>query len=419
MATIAASHTLSVSSSAVSACRGAGQFRNGDGVPVEHPGGHGVEEGAGHFRTGGCLPRRPGHAPQLIRRAEPAGVYGGAHRGQQDLPGFRGVHLDQRVGGVEQGRAGIAQGVQREGELGPQLGYLGALGRIEWPHVGRGEQCRDLAGRTRPQPFPGGGERPARPRCGVWGEGGGAFEEDRGGGPATARLRPGGSGLQFGGDVLVRAGRGLTAVPSAPVGVAGRVGDLGQGGVHLAELVRIGRPPARRAHQRMEEPDAGTRLDQSLVDRRRGCLRGDPQSCQCPAEQRGVTDRLDRGGEQQGPGVVRQRLDPVPETLLDPPGHGPGPRAAEPEGEFGRGQSARQFPQCQRVAAGLGHDPVPHPVVDRPGQHRVEQCPCVGGGQARHRQLGQSGERLIVTRGQDESHRLGVQPAREKGQHRC
>ena len=54
-----------------------------------------------------------------------------------------------------------------------------------------------------------------------------------------------------------------------------------------------------------------------------------------------------------------------------------------------RRQSARQFDQRERVAAGLAEDPILHPLVQRPGKRRVQQHARVLGGQPLDHELWQ------------------------------
>jgi hypothetical protein len=84
---------------------------------------------------------------------------------------------------------------------------------------------------------------------------------------------------------------------------------------------------------------------------------------------------------------------------------------AEPSRQLGRAQPARQLQQRQWIAMRLGHDQVPDPRVQRPGQRRLQQRPRVLLLQPRHvqfREPGQIGAR--VTRCEHQADRVGGQP---------
>ena len=69
----------------------------------------------------------------------------------------------------------------------------------------------------------------------------------------------------------------------------------------------------------MPEPHLGTELDQARLNprgRRFGTDAEPPGGL--PYQQR-ITGRLRRRHQQQPPGLFGQRLDPLPETVLDPP----------------------------------------------------------------------------------------------------
>ena len=58
--------------------------------------------------------------------------------------------------------------------------------------------------------------------------------------------------------------------------------------------------------------------------------------------------------------------------------------------QLGRGQAAGQLQQGERVAAGLGDDPVAHPLVEPPGTRRVQQRASIAVAQPADRPLRQS-----------------------------
>ena len=142
-----------------------------------------------------------------------------------------------------------------ESELGPQELDLGLLEFGERPGFSHGQQverrverarlefraCAAASARAGPlrrvrasAPRPVRGRRPPRPAHLARGPG----PLDRSSSPAT---------------VLVRTGRGLGEMPGSPIGVDGRIGDLGQGAVRLAGVRRSRLAIDRRAHQRMAE----------------------------------------------------------------------------------------------------------------------------------------------------------------------
>jgi hypothetical protein len=62
---------------------------------------------------------------------------------------------------------------------------------------------------------------------------------------------------------------------------------------------------------------------------------------------------------------------------LDPAGEWHCVGEGEPARQLRRRHSPGQLHQRQRVAAGLGHDPVADPRIQRPGQRRRQQLPCI------------------------------------------
>ena len=84
------------------------------------------------------------------------------------------------------------------------------------------------------------------------------------------RLCSSGRELQLRGDILVRARRGLRAVPRVTVGVDGGVGCLRERAVRLAPVLGRCRSIDGGAHERVWEHDARTEVQQTFgLDRRR------------------------------------------------------------------------------------------------------------------------------------------------------
>jgi hypothetical protein len=92
-----------------------------------------------------------------------------------------------------------------------------------------------------------------------------------------------------------------------------------------------------------------------------------------PPQQRRIAGRLGRGEQEQAPGGLRERRDPPLEALLDPASPRCGARDAEPAGPLRRSHPMGQLEQGQRVAAGLGDDPVRDPLVQPTGDERGQQ----------------------------------------------
>ena len=97
----------------------------------------------------------------------------------------------------------------------------------------------------------------------------GALEERRRRCVAAARLRTPRGALELGGDLGVRPGGRLRAMPGAAIGVDPRIGRLRQRPVHAPAF--LGRPGAvdRRTDQRMPEQHARARLEQARLARGR------------------------------------------------------------------------------------------------------------------------------------------------------
>jgi len=85
----------------------------------------------------------------------------------------------------------------------------------------------------------------------------------------------------------------------------------------------------------MEEPHLRPDPEQiGVLGRPRG-LRADPQQATRPPQQRCIPDRLGRRQQHQPPRLLRQRLEPPPEALLDPAGQPERVDEPEPARQFG------------------------------------------------------------------------------------
>jgi len=229
------------------------------------------------------------------------------------------------------------------------------------------------------------------------------------------RLGPARRPLELGGHILIMIGRGLGQVPGPPVGIVLRVGHRGQRRVQLLPLGQRCRAVGGRTGQRMAEPHPAVELDQSRVHRGPARLETEAQPLGRPPQQRPVAGRIGRRQLQQrraGAGRAsswRAKLSSI--RLVS----GVTAGRPKPPASSARGQPARKFQQRQRIAAGLGHDQVADPRVQRPGQGRVKQRPGVVGPQALNHQHGLRGQFGPWIAGREHQRdRVGSQPARHE-----
>ena len=186
-------------------------------------------------------------------------------------------------------------------------------------------------------------------------------------------------------------------MPRSAIGRCLRIGRVGQSAVDGLPVDERRRAIDRRAHERVLKPDLLRDFDQTDRLRRRGRVDAQPDQLRGADQQRGVARRLGRGEEQEPLRPVWHRPDTSQEVLLQTSGDWL--RRAHPEAarELRRRLSARELEQCQRVAAGLGDDPVYHPLIDSPGDRHAEHTACVFVIQAPQDELGQSDEGLFVS----------------------
>ena len=201
-------------------------------------------------------------------------------------------------------------------------------------------------------------------------------------------------------------------MPRPAVRVGLPVGRIGQRQVHRPAVPGRRRPVYRRAHQRMAEHDP-------FADRQQpGILRGGGRRGthaerlgRAPDQQR-IANRFRCRNEQQHSRVVRKRVETAQIALLDPPRQRVGGQQSETARQLGRGQSARQLEEGERIAPGLGNDPVAHLFVQTPGDPRREQRACVLVAQPLDHELRQPAELLHVARLANREHhrdRLGLE----------
>ena len=133
----------------------------------------------------------------------------------------------------------------------------------------------------------------------------------------------------------------------------------------------------------MAEPHPRAELDQPGRLGRRCRVRSDAQPLGCAQQQRDIADRLGGRGEQQLLRRSRKRLDAAQEALLDPTRQRRRVRQREAARQLRRRQPPGQLEQGERVAAGLGDDPVAYPLVQSPGDRGIEQRAGIAVSQAR------------------------------------
>jgi hypothetical protein len=92
----------------------------------------------------------------------------------------------------------------------------------------------------------------------------------------------------------------------------------------------------------------------------------------------------------------RKRPQLSPKALLDAARDRPDVWTAEPTGQLRRGQPPRQLHQRERVTPRLGDDPVPHPLVEPPRDHRVQQGAGIGVAQTLDHQLRKPHQPLVL-----------------------
>jgi hypothetical protein len=187
----------------------------------------------------------------------------------------------------------------------------------ERPSFGHSQQLERRAQGARLDLGLGRDQRPAGPLNRIGRQRRRSLQEGSRRGKSASGLCPAGRPDQLDGDVFVRAERGVRLVPSAAVGVDGRIGCLRQGLMYIVSLLRGCGAIDRRPNQRVAEAHSGAEYRQVGVDGRlRGC-RIDPQpGCGSPHQQR-IAERFGRDDEQQAAGVARQSPDPSLEALLN------------------------------------------------------------------------------------------------------
>ena len=263
----------------------------------------------------------------------------------------------------------------------------------------------------------GSGKRTPHPLRGIARQNNRAMQERRCRGQAAARLRAAGGLLERRGNRLVRPRRGCGQMPRATVGFDAAVGRLRQGQMDVPALLSGRRSVDRGAHQRMTEGHALADHQQPVGLRLCRGRRRDPEPLGRAPQQQRIADRLSRRDQQQTPRVVRQRLKPTNEALLDPSRQRLRAHQTEAAGQLRRRQPPRQLQQRQRIPPRLGDDPVPDSLIQSEPDSRAQQRAGVAVVHAAHLQLGEVSKLLPrFTRGEHDPDGLRQQAPGDKRQ---
>ena len=177
------------------------------------------------------------------------------------------------------------------------------------------------------------------------------------------------------------------------------------------------RPVGRGTNQRMTEPHRRTELDQPFFLGRCFGLSPDPELLGGAPQQGRIAQGFGGGDQQESLRLFRERPDAPEEAVLDLARQRQRPGKCEATCQLGRGQATGQLQQGERVAAGLGDDPVAHPLVEPPETRRVQQRPSITVAQATDRPFRQPLQLRCVARLADGEHQrdgLGQQPPRDE-----
>jgi hypothetical protein len=211
----------------------------------------------------------------------------------------------------------------------------------------------------------------------------------------------------------------MRTVPGAAIRLERRVGHIGQGVMRGPSVEIRSRPVDGRPHQRMPEAHLRADVQQPGLRRRLDRRAGDPEPRRRTPHQGRLAHGLRRRDQEEEPGFVRQLLDTPEEAVLDPAREGNQLGHAEPAGQLAGGQPPWKLQQGQRIAPGLGHDPVPDAFIEPSGDDRLEEPSRVLIVQAVEQQLGQAGELNVLTGradGEHHRHRLRKKPSGDEPQ---
>ena len=264
----------------------------------------------------------------------------------------------------------------------------------------------------------GGGEHAAAPGRLACGESGRAVEQRGRLAPATPGAGSFRGMLEFGRDVLVRAGDGLSQVPGPLVGL-GRANGLGEAGVDLLALGEGSPVVHGGADQRMAEANRVADGDELPGLGRGARLQGEAQFLARPGEQAGIPGGVGGRGEQQGLGGGWELADLPQVTLLELAAQRYRLSRQRVAVELADGEFLPDLNERQRVAPRLGDDPVGCLVAQQRPSRRREQGMSVllrQPGQAQLREPVQPtrGRRRLAD-GKDDGDGVGVQaPCHER-----
>jgi hypothetical protein len=130
-----------------------------------------------------------------------------------------------------------------------------------------------------------------------------------------------------------------------------------------------------------------------------------------------IAERLRRGDQEEKSRVVRQALELPDEALLDPPHKCVWLQQPKATRELRHVQASRQLQQRKGIAAGLGDDPLPDPLIEYEPDARAEQRAGIVVSQAVKLQLGDVLELLAgIARREHDPDRLREQTPGDKRQ---
>ena len=276
-----------------------------------------------------------------------------------------GVERVQAPGRADEQPRRLAGAALVERDLAPQLLDLRRLQRVDRAGLDRDQQLQRRVERAGVVLRSRRGEQAARAGRGFGRERGRGLEERGGGRDAAARQRAAGRAFQLLGDALVGRGRRLRAMPGAPVRVELRIGGVGQRGVQRVAFLRRRRAVRRRAHRRVAEPHLRADLEQPGVGGRR---RGVPDRCRAARPRATPATARRRGRRPRAAGAGRVGAAAAPAAAgRCPRGRPRRAWTAEAAGQLRGAHVARQLQQSQRVAPGLGDDPLADVLVEPAG----------------------------------------------------
>ena len=308
---------------------------------------------------------------QIAGTREPASEIRGEPSVQIGLACERGIQWLKLSGRLGQECGSVAARGGGEYHLPAHQADAGLLELVQRPRRRHGEQLAGRIQRAGLQVRLRGRQGPLSPPSGFGRQLGGALQERRRRSHPAAGLRPARRPLQLVGHLLIGSRRRRGQMPRPPIRISVAIGHLGQRPVRRPPVRQRRGGVHRRPHQRMPEPHPRPDLQQPV---RLGGLRRrsrDPEPPGRPPHQHRVPGRLRRRDQHQRPRVGGQRLQPLPEALLDPGRDRPSPRQPEPAGQLREAQPARQLQQGQRVTRRLGQDPVPDLLIEPDPDRRI------------------------------------------------